>query len=121
MMHMFYTPAWPRSRVAELAQIVNRLAEEGDPVAARILHTAAQHLADLVRAVRRQLWSEADPVKVASTGGAFSSAVLVERFRTLLEADPLNRCEASLHGPAVGALLLAWHAGGVVPVLPTGL
>src|ERR1700728_1393351 len=33
LLHLFYTPDWPRQRIAGLAEIVNRIAEEGDPIA----------------------------------------------------------------------------------------
>src|SRR3954447_6558295 len=56
MLHRFYGPEWPRSRVATLAPLVDRAAASGDPVAARIMQNAAQELAMLVASVRGQLW-----------------------------------------------------------------
>jgi len=44
-MHLFYTPEWPRARVASLAAAVDQAAENADPAARRILAQAAQELA----------------------------------------------------------------------------
>src|SRR6185437_4614567 len=43
-LHRLYTTDWPRHRVAEIAIAVDRIASEGDPVAADILRSAAQQL-----------------------------------------------------------------------------
>jgi glucosamine kinase len=113
-LHRFYTPEWPRSRVAGLARIVSRIAEEGDPVAGAVLNGAAQSLAALAASVSRQLWSEGAESRVAWVGGVFSSAILLERFRTLVGMDEKTHAMAPLHSPAVGALLLAWRSAGVM-------
>jgi len=39
VLHLFYTPDWPRSRAAALASLVDSAAAEGDPVALHILET----------------------------------------------------------------------------------
>ena len=117
LLHLFYTPEWPRSRVAALAPLVDAAAAEGDPVALRVLENAAQELAVLAAAVRSQLWQPGDVVEVAYIGGAFRSAHLLARYRELVELEEGNRCGAPLRGPAEGALLEAWRAGGSsVPV-----
>jgi N-acetylglucosamine kinase len=113
LLHAFYTPAWPRQRVAALAPLVSRIAEEGDPIASGILQNAARELALLVGCVRRQLWVEAEPVRVAWVGGVFQSTMLLERFRTLITLEEGATCEAPRHGPALGAVLLAYRAAGV--------
>jgi N-acetylglucosamine kinase-like BadF-type ATPase len=113
LLHAFYTPDWPRPRIAGLAQIVDRIAEEGDPIAIGILHNAASELALLVGSVRRQLWSEGEATRIAWVGGVFRSAILLERFRTLVGLADNTTCEAPKHGPAVGALLLAYRSCGV--------
>jgi len=112
MLHLFYTPAWPRSRVARLAPLVDEAALTADGVASQILSHAAQELAQLVAAVRNQLWRPADAVEVAHIGGVFESGMLLERFRLLVEMEPGCRCHAPLHGPAEGALLEAYRAAG---------
>jgi N-acetylglucosamine kinase-like BadF-type ATPase len=119
LLHLFYTPDWPRHRIAGLAEIVNRIAEEGDPVAIGVLHNAARDLALHVGSVRRQLWVDGEPIRVAWVGGAFRSNILLERFRTLMSLEGNTACEAPEHGPAVGALLLAYRAAGIrVEILP---
>lgn len=113
LLHLLYTPDWPRQRVASLAEIVNRIAEDGDPVAIGTLHNAARDLALLAASVRRQLWNEGESARVAWVGGVFRSAILLERFRAVVSLEGNTVCEAPKHGPAAGALLLAYRAAGV--------
>jgi N-acetylglucosamine kinase len=113
MLHLFYTPDWPRSRVATLAPLIDRAAAEGDPVAQQILGNAAQELAILAASVRGQLWSAAEPVEVAYIGGVFQSGIVLERFQTLVEMDGVTRCGPPLYGPAEGALREAYRSAGV--------
>ncbi|HEY2016959.1 MAG TPA: BadF/BadG/BcrA/BcrD ATPase family protein [Bryobacteraceae bacterium] len=117
VLHRFYTAEWPRSRVATLAQLVDAAAAEPDAVAGQILNGAAQDLALLVGSVRSQLWKSGDVVEVAYIGGVFRSQLLLERFRMLLELEDGNRCGPPKHGPAEGALLEAYRAGGLNPSL----
>jgi N-acetylglucosamine kinase-like BadF-type ATPase len=115
LLHAFYTPDWPRHRIAGLAQIVDRIAEEGDPAAIGILQNAARELALMVGSVRRQLWNEGEATRVAWAGGVFRSAILLERFRTLVSLENNITCEAPKHGPAVGALFLAYRVCQILP------
>lgn len=123
-LHTFYTDAWPRSRVAALAPLVDHMAEAGDPVALDIMNRAALQLAMLAGTVRRQLWSDAHAApgplagkmaagSVAWTGGVFNSRLVLERFRMLVELEGSMACAAPLHGPARGALLLAGKLAGL--------
>ncbi len=116
LVHLFYTSEWPRSRVAALAPVVNRIAEEGDPVAVGILHQSAHALAMLAGAVRRQLWEQEEPSRLAWIGGTFRSAILLERFRTLVELDGMVTTSPPDHAPAMGALILAYRAAGLQTV-----
>jgi N-acetylglucosamine kinase-like BadF-type ATPase len=116
MMHRLYTPEWPRARVATLARVVDRIAEAGDPVATDILNAAAQHLAFLSAAVRRQLFREGEPSRLSWIGGVFGSSVLLTRFRMLIELEGTVSAAPPEHVPAVGALLLAWRAAGIAAV-----
>jgi N-acetylglucosamine kinase-like BadF-type ATPase len=120
LMHLFYMPEWPRQRVAELAQLVDQIAGDGDPIARSILQHAAQDLALLAGSVRRQLWGEGEPSKVAWVGGVFRSDILLERFRMILSIEGNIDCAAPEHGPAIGALLLAYRAAGI-KVKPSGI
>lgn len=113
LLHRLYTPEWPRQRVAGLAELVDRIAEEGDPIARSILQNAARELALQVGSVRRQLWADGEGTHVSWVGGAFRSAILLERFRMLISIEGNCTCEPPKHGPAVGALLLAWRAAGI--------
>jgi N-acetylglucosamine kinase-like BadF-type ATPase len=117
VLHRFYTPAWPRSRVAALAPLVDEAAMAGDAVARDILHNAAQQLALLVAAVRHQLWKPGEDVHVAWTGGAYRSRVLLERFRYLVELEEGSRAGPPQYGPAAGALLEAYRVAGRHPPL----
>jgi N-acetylglucosamine kinase-like BadF-type ATPase len=113
VMHLFYTPEWPRSRVARLAAEVDRAALAGDTVAQQILTNAAQELALFAGDVRGQLWEPGEAVEVAYIGGVFRSAAVLERFRLLVEMQEGARVIAPRFGPAEGALLEAYNAAGV--------
>jgi len=112
-MHRLYTQEWPRSRVATLAQVVDRIAESGDPVAIDLMNSAAQHLALLAAAVRRQLFRENEHSRLAWIGGVFGSNVLLSRFRMLVELEGSVTVGPPAHAPAVGALMLAYRAAGL--------
>jgi N-acetylglucosamine kinase-like BadF-type ATPase len=116
-LHDFYSPAWPRSRVATLAPLVDAAAVNGDAVALQILDRAAQDLALLAAAVRGQLWLAGDAVEVAYIGGVFQCGRLLERFRMLAEFEEGTRCHPPIHGPAEGALLEAYRSEGLNPEL----
>jgi N-acetylglucosamine kinase len=111
-LHRLYTPDWPKSRVAALAPLVDRITAAGDPVAVAILNNAAHHLAMLAGSVRRQLWNEGEPCVLSWVGGVFNSAILLERFRMLVQLDGSVVASPPEHSPAVGALLIAWKAAG---------
>jgi len=113
LIHRLYTPEWPRSRVATLAPVVDQIAESGDPVAIDLLNSAAQHLALLAAAIRRQLFRENEPSRLAWIGGVFGSATLLSRFRMLIELEGSVTAAPPEHAPAVGALLLAYRAAGL--------
>ena len=118
LLHRFYTPAWPRDRIATLAPVVDRVAETADPVALEILSGAAVQLATLAASVRAQLWKPADAVTVAYSGGVFRSERVVERFRLLVELESGNHCAPVRYSPAEGALLEAYRAAGLTPAVP---
>lgn len=117
MLHRFYTDEWPRSRVAALAELVDRTAVEGDAVALDILNGAAMQLAMLAASVRTQLWRTGEPLELAYIGGVFQSGVVLERFRMLAEMETGVRVGPPHHGPAAGALLEAYRAAGLNPTL----
>jgi N-acetylglucosamine kinase-like BadF-type ATPase len=116
MIHRLYTPDWPRARVATLARIVDHIAESGDPVAIDLVNAAAHHLAIHSAAVRRQLFREGEPSRLAWIGGAFGSATLLSRFRQLVGLEGTVTAAPPEHVPAVGALLLAYKSAGIAAV-----
>ena len=111
LLHRFYTRAYPRDRVAAMAELVDQAARNGDPAATEILGSAAQSLATITSAVRRQLFGTGEQVDVRYAGGVFSSAPLLARFRMLLELEDGNRVSAPESGAAEGALLEAVRIG----------
>jgi N-acetylglucosamine kinase-like BadF-type ATPase len=114
VLHRFYTPDWPRSRVATLAPLVDEAAMAGDAVARDIMHNAAQQLAMLTFSVRRQLWGPREPARVAWIGGVFQSCMLLDRFRSLVELEDGNLTGPPQYDPAMGALIEAYRALGQV-------
>lgn len=112
LLHFFYTAEFPRHRVAGLANLVDEAAENGDHIAREIIHESAQQLAVLAAAVRRQLFGASEIVRLAYVGGVFRSRNLLARFQSLVELDEVNRLAAPVYGPAAGALIEAYRAGG---------
>lgn len=113
LMHRFYTPEWPRPRIAGLARMVDEAAGDGDSVARDILHHAAEELARIAEAVRGQLFEGAAPAKICPIGSVFRGATLRAQFQKLLERNPANWVLEPAYGPAAGALLEAYRTVGV--------
>jgi N-acetylglucosamine kinase-like BadF-type ATPase len=124
LVHRFYTPEYPRARIASFAKLVDEMARSGDAIARDILNSAAQSLATFVAAVRRQLFQRSEHTRVSYIGGVFESAILRERFAMLVELEGSCRLEPPAFGPAAGALIEAYGLAGlkVHPVdAPRGL
>ena len=117
LLHRFYTPEFPRSRVATFARLVDEEAARGDPTAIMILRRAAEELALIAAAVRQTLFAPGEPAQVAYIGGVFRSRTLLEHFRALVEREAGNHVGPPLYGPAAGALLEAYRAAGIAPRL----
>ncbi len=115
LLHRFYTTEFPRPRIAGYAGLVDEAARRGDAIARQILHNAARQLAALAGAVRGQLFHDSESVTISFTGGMFSSGMLRERFRALVELEEGNRCAPPAHPPAAGALLEAYRLAGLRP------
>ncbi len=113
LMHRFYTPEWPRPRIAALARLVDEAAGDGDSIARDILHHAAEELARIAEAVRGQLFEGAAPAKICPIGSVFRGATLRAQFQKLMERNPANWVLEPAYGPAAGALLEAYRTGGV--------
>jgi N-acetylglucosamine kinase-like BadF-type ATPase len=112
LLHRFYAPEYPRSRVASFAPLVNEAARSGDQLAKQILHRAGVQLSELVRGVYGKLFTAAERVPVAAVGGAFLSATL----RTTLEEEVMKDIGCAVieprWSPAAGAVLQALRLGG---------
>ena len=113
LLHRFYTQEWPRPRIAALSKLVDRAAADGDRVAREILLNSAQQLAAIAASVRSQLWRPGEDVRVAYIGGVFRSALLLERYRTLVALEEGNHVGPPAYGPAAGALLEAYRSAGL--------
>ena len=95
--------------MAGWAKLVDQAARAGDAVASDILGSAAQALATMTAAVRRQLFERSGVVDICYSGGVFGSEPLLERFRMLVELEEGNRVSAPRHTAAEGALLEAYR------------
>ena len=113
LVHRFYTPEYPRARIASFAKLVDEAARNGDAIARDILHGGAQALATFVAAVRRQLFHRSEHTSVSYIGGVFESAMLRERFTMLVELEGSCRLEPPAYGPAAGALIEAYRMAGL--------
>jgi N-acetylglucosamine kinase-like BadF-type ATPase len=118
LLHKFYTPEFPRPRVAGFSKLVEQAALEGDVVAGALLDTSAQQLAAITSAAVRMLFpASAEPAAVAPVGGVFRSARIRGRFQELVELGGAARVVEPSHGPAAGALLEAYRLSGKMPSL----
>lgn len=117
LMHRFYTPEYPRPLIASFSRLVDDASRQGDPVARNILLNAAQQLATTTSAVRSQLFGPAESAQVAPVGGMFSSELLAERFRLLVELEDGNAVIKPRYGPGTGALIEAYLLAGLAPSL----
>lgn len=113
LLHRFYTPEFPRPRIAAFAKLIDEAALNNDLTAREILNEAAQQLATIAAAVRDQLFDEGEPARVAYIGGVFRSRTVLERFRTLVSMEAGNNVAPPIYGPAAGALLEAYRAAGI--------
>ena len=113
LLHRFYTPAYPRARIASYAKLVDEAGRNGDAAARDILHGAAQALATFVAAVRRQLFHRGELARTSYIGGVFRSEILRERFAMLVQLESDTPVHPPVHGPAAGALIEAYRLAGV--------
>ncbi len=110
LLHMFYSPKWPRSRIATLAPLVDAEGAGGDPLARAIMEQAAQILAANAASVRARLSGDQVVLSVSPVGGVFRSETLHARFRLLVELTDGCSYRPPFFGPAAGALLEAFRA-----------
>ncbi len=117
LLHRFYTPEWPRPRVAALAKLVDDVALAGDAIARDILLNAAQQLATLASSVSRRLFRAGEAVLVSYIGSVFRSRILLERYRQIVELEDGAHCEPPRYSASAGALLEAYRAAELHPEL----
>jgi N-acetylglucosamine kinase-like BadF-type ATPase len=113
LMHNFYTSEFPRPKIASMSKLVDDAAVAGDSAARDILLNAAQQLASFTGAVRAQLFTRGEQVRVAHIGGVYKSKLLLERFRALVELEDGAEVIRPHYGPATGALIEAYATLGV--------
>jgi N-acetylglucosamine kinase-like BadF-type ATPase len=107
LVEWFYDQELSRTRVAQLARLVEEAAADGDETAQDLLDHAARHLARAARAVERQLdFPGAFPLVLS--GGAFRACPsLVRRLEARLDDLPNARVVRLEVEPATGAVKLA--------------
>ena len=104
-----------RSQFAQLSKLVVAAAADGDREALGLLENAAQELADIVDAVRRQLQIPADAaIAVSSSGGMFQPGNgLREALGSALQRRSAQyRFSEARFPPDVGAAIQAARLGG---------
>jgi N-acetylglucosamine kinase-like BadF-type ATPase len=99
----------PRMAVAALGPIVERVVEDGDVVAARILERAADELVLGARSVATRLEMRGDAFAFHLAGGVFGVVPWLadELSRRLIEVAPRSQVQILTDEPAVGAVWLA--------------
>jgi N-acetylglucosamine kinase-like BadF-type ATPase len=109
--HVFSRLEADRARIAQLSKWVTQAAAAGDNQAMTIVSEAAEELALMVDATRRQLeFGDAEPVAVSYSGGVFDNAgdLLLEHFTAALQGfRPGYRVSEPVLPPGIGAALYA--------------
>lgn len=111
-LHRFYTPEWPRDRVAGLARTVDRVAEGGDRVARAVLESAGEALGSLAERAAGRLSPRSGRLDAYPVGGVFRSRSVGAAFARRMESAGL-RMRVPAHDAAVGALLRAYRLNGM--------
>ncbi len=112
LLHGFYTPAFPRAKVASFAPLVTEAAHAGDEVALAILQSAATELVRYSEGVYRHLFTQNEQVELAYIGGVFRSEPLCTHFHHSIEQRIPCRVGPPKFPPVVGALLDALGLDG---------
>jgi N-acetylglucosamine kinase-like BadF-type ATPase len=99
----------PRASVAAVGPIVQRVGEQGDAVAMRILERAADELVLAARSVAARLEMRGDAFTFYLAGGVFPVVpwLAEELPRRLVEVAPRSQVQILQEEPAVGAVWLA--------------
>lgn len=104
-----------RRNFAALSRIVMRTADEGDPVAQRIIQNCAEQLALLVTTAARVLGMDKEPYRVAATGGLVSKGgPFFEKVRAeIKKVHPQAELELPKFEPVIGAALIGLQELGI--------
>ena len=109
--HVFSRLEGDRAKIAQLSKWVIQAAAGGDTQAMAIVREAAEELALMVDATRRQLeFDTTEPVAVSYSGGVFDNTgeLLLRHFTAALQASrPGYRVSEPVLPPAIGAALYA--------------
>jgi len=99
----------PRVNVAALGPIVQRVAEDGDAVARRILDRSAEELVIAARSVATRLEMRGEAFAFYLAGGAFQVVpwLVDDLTRRLVEVAPRSHVQHLSDEPAAGAVWLA--------------
>ena len=108
-----YANADPAPSFAELFPVVQKAADQQDPIAAEILARAGAELAQLGLRVLHRLWRPGEVVRVGVAGGVFANSDHVRRafYHSLHEAWPAASVSFKITDPVVGALWMARRVG----------
>ena len=113
-LHRFYTPEWPRDRIAHLAPAVDLVATGGDPAACQVMEEAGSALGLLAERVAGCLAASNPGLTVYPGGGVFLSCLVRKSFE--LHLEPLDlRIGVPAHDAAVGALIVAYRLRDLNP------
>src|SRR5262245_221724 len=109
LLRFVYDRAQPRMAVAALGPLVQRVSEQGDAVATRILERAAEELVLAARSVTARLEMRGAAFSFYLSGGAFRVVpwLVGELSRRLVEVAPRCGVELLDKEPAQGAVWLA--------------
>jgi len=110
-----YVPGFARNQLAALVPLVVETAHKGDSVAANILRTAGEELAQIGLAVAHILHHTDERIHIYPTGGVFQAGeILCRPFADTIQAGwPGAQVCAPHHSPVAGALLLAARLYGI--------
>lgn len=114
-LHLFlYSDTFLRPTVSGITPEVAKLALT-DEIARGIMDAAANHLANLVIAVTRQIHTSGEFVNAYPTGGVFrAGAVVMDPFtRALTNAWPEMSVRQPQFEPVIGALIRGYQSAGI--------
>jgi N-acetylglucosamine kinase-like BadF-type ATPase len=110
LLHAFYTPDWPRSKVAKLAVEVSAAASAQDGCAKTILKCAGTNLSALVQHIHGKLWPVTERVPTSYIGGVFQDPFVLDAYTGTLTP---NVPHPPVWDAAGGALIEALRLAGI--------